>query len=255
MLPDNAEAIFELYPEELGLLVLRSLVAEEVRQQKARRTSSTRTGHVPYNLYSRNTLANRYGPEHSVELEFRFAEAWNWLESQGLLVRSFQTPNPNYTVSRRGHEVAQTPNAEREFLASTRLSKDLLHPAVQKRSWPDYIRGDLSGAVFKAFHALEVAVREASGLPMEEHGVPLIRKAFKTDEGPLAATGDPEAEQQSLSHLFAGALGSYKNPNSHRHVELGAQEAAEMLVLASHLLSIVDARGAADTAEAVTDSD
>jgi len=69
-----------------------------------------------------------------------------------------------------------------------------------------------------------------------------MRKAFHPETGPLADNDTLPAEREALMHLFAGAIGSYKNPHSHRRVKIEPKESVEMIVLASHLLAIVDSR-------------
>lgn len=97
--------------------------------------------------------------------------------------------------------------------------------------------------MFQAFKEVEVAVREACAYETTDLGVPMMRRAFTPDTGPLTDRSAPKAEQQALSDLFAGAIGSYKNPQSHRHVGIpSGEEAAETIMLASHLLRIVEAR-------------
>lgn len=142
----------------------------------------------------------------------------------------------------------QTRTGGNEYREANWLPRQQLHPRIEEKAAIAFLSGNYDTAVFQAFKEVEVSVREAGGYNDTDIGVPLMRKAFgKT--GPLTDAEAAESEREALAHLFAGAIGSYKNPISHRNVTIDAAKATEIIVLASHLLGIVDERSPTGTTE------
>lgn len=101
--------------------------------------------------------------------------------------------------------------------------------------------GDYETSSFKAMKEVEVRVRQLSNLPDSLVGVPLMRKAFDVAKGPLTNPSHENGEKQARSDLFAGAIGSFKNPASHRDVSYDDPiEASEVITTADLLLRMLD---------------
>lgn len=178
-------------------------------------------------------------PPDLEDLLARLSDAWAWLESHALIGHSSKNPQGNWSrVTSAGKVLLEDPNALSKVWADDRLTGDL-HPALSSAR-SNFALADYETASFAAMKAVEVEVRRVAGLPNELVGVALMRKAFSPKDGALRDPGAEGGEQQAIADLFAGAIGAYKNPASHRTVRFDdAMEAAEVIQLADLLLRIV----------------
>lgn len=114
-----------------------------------------------------------------------------------------------------------------------------VHPLIVKKSFKLLNDGQFESAVLQAFKTIETTIRESIKAAPDEHGIKLIRKAFHPENGLLTDYNLPKAEREAFSNYIAGAYGFYKNPCSHRDVELDFISAFDRIVVASDLLKAV----------------
>ena len=218
----------ELPPEELALFVLRFLNDPETSSYR-NRYSFTLLSSTPYPGTER---------KQREAVAMALAEAWAWLEREGLVVLRPGSQNEWYEVSRRGKAL----QAQADFEAYRRgglLRRDSLDPTLEQKVWPLFIRGDYDVVVFQAFKLIEVKVRRLADYPDSDYGVEMMRRAFAASGGPLADPKQEKGEREAVAALFWGAIGVFKNPGSHRVVAWHPAEAAEAVYLANTLLRML----------------
>ena len=229
LIPDH-ELLLSLEPEELAGVVLEYLHALPESDSQ-----------LSFHNFSAPHTVAEYPGEHQQEITKALREAWMWLQNEGLII-----PTPGFhrdmvSITRRGLRVRNATDLE-AYRRANLLPKQLLHPAIATEVWLSFSRGNYESAVLLAFKEVEVAVRETGGYSPVNYGVRLMRQAFDAGDGTLTDTNQPKSEREATAHLFAGSIGLYKNPYSHRNIPITAEEAAELIIFASHLLRIVDSR-------------
>lgn len=231
-------SIYSIVPDHNNLLKLEAeeiwgIILEDLNEQN-------KDSHSRYNYTSIHNL-QQYPREHQEQISRNLMEGWIWLEKEWLIA-----PKPcdiwnggRSFITRRGKKVKNR-SGLKSYQHANLLPKKCLHPRIGSKVIAPFIRWEYETAIFQAFKEIEITVRKEAVLP-KELGVPLMRAAFKKNIWPLTDTSTEEGEQEAMQHLFAGAIGTYKNPHSHRNVEIkNPIEAMETIILASHLLRIVD---------------
>ena len=244
ILPD-ADQLLALEPEELAPLILPIFDAFDKRRERPSPENIVNTAMgARQHPAQAPTMGGLYPERQRDQIEEAVREAWTWLFGAGLLLNPPPSLGDRPMLSRRARQIASEPDPRRA-LSGRKIPKDALHASIREDVWSLFHRGKYDTAVFEALKAVEVAVRRVAGLTDRDLGVGLMRKAFDKTNGPLTDMSMEEGEREARAHFFAGAIGSYKNPHSHRNVALDdSDEAAEIIMLANHLLRIVDARAA-----------
>ncbi|MFE2128662.1 TIGR02391 family protein [Streptomyces amritsarensis] len=230
--PVPVESVRTLPTPELALLLLKNLADQG-------------QDFATQNIFAGARMA--YGEEvDKMALLDRLADAWAWLESRALIGYTHRQREGFQRLTKEGRELAADPSALRKLEAVERLAGPM-HVALEGHVRTNFHLGEYETACFAAMKAVEVAVRDASGMDNSMIGVKLMRSAFQphTQNGkPAGALADHEAEggeQDAMAALFAGAIGAFKNPASHRTVHFDdPMEAAEIIQLADLLLRLVE---------------
>lgn len=225
------EELLQLEPEEIAVFLLDYLCDSEEQTR----------GHINRYNFTLDGNIMPYAGEKTKEVGKRIMEAWCWLEREGMLA-----PQPNNSgsgwryVTDKGFKYRRKVDLE-TYKKGYLLKRENLDKGLFDNVYNLFIRGDYDTAVFRAYKEVEVRVREKAGLPVDILGVNLMRRAFSSEDGFLSDMKALPAERQATADLFAGSIGLFKNPSSHRRVNLDdAGEAAEIILFANYLLRLVD---------------
>lgn len=215
----SAEEIQSLPIDRLGILVLKHLV--DTREWNS------------HNFL--NSGRNLRIPDSTLRC---WSEGLNWLLSKNLVARGEpgQSSAESIFITRLGNKVLK---AGLEMIRAADRLNVALHASLE-RVKSQFLLGEYELAAFAAMREVEIRVRELSGADSSLLGVKLMHKSFG-DGGQLADSELDPGERTGIMELFAGAIGTFKNPPSHRQVDYAdPTEASEVVLLADLLMRLLD---------------
>jgi hypothetical protein len=217
----TVQSVLDLAPEDLAGILLCELAVSN-----------------PGQISEYGLIANVQEIYKSDAVPQAFIEALQWLANTGLVGNSVRTRD-HLSLTRLGRRIAKE-NSFQTFQRERVLPYDLLHPKIASKVWTIYLRGDFDIAVAQAFKEVEVTMRDRGSFSTSDYSVGLIRKFLK-DFGFGTSPGPKLATETAEEHLFIGALKLYRHRAVHAANAISdSQTGAEVLILASHLLTLVE---------------
>ena len=229
----DALSLLAVAPEDVGIVLLQL-----IQQERGPRVALS---NLEMPLWNAHTPA--YPQHRRMEVGRAIAEAWQWLQNEGLLMPDLDQPNGWFCLTRKGAALRTGADLE-AYRQGGLLPSALLHPTFAEKMRPMFMRGDYDVAVFQSFKEVEVAVREAARMSNSDIGRKLMQAAFNPDTGPLTDRDADKGERVGLMDLFSGGIGHCKNPPGHRERDFDRVSAARLIAFASYLLTEVETIGA-----------
>lgn len=124
---------------------------------------------------------------------------------------------------------------------SFQISIDSLHPKIIQRCRVPFETGQYDDAIFNALKTIEEEVRSRGNGQPTDMGVNLVSKTMSPSGSAVLLFSTVQAEQEAAHSLYCGAIGSFKNPLSHRFLDTSDPvKTFEALAMASLLMRMLD---------------
>lgn len=135
-----------------------------------------------------------------------------------------------------------TPRSFKSYFVTSILRRtfELLHPKILDRCQDLFESGQYDEAIFNAMKVVEEEIRFKASAGQSDIGFSLISKAMNPSS-PIISFSENEDEQKSAFFLYSGAIGSFKNPLSHRFLDTTDPiKTYECITMASMLVRMLE---------------
>jgi uncharacterized protein (TIGR02391 family) len=120
------------------------------------------------------------------------------------------------------------------------MPETFVHPIIVKKCFSLLNNKEYESAILQAFKAIETTIRKKIKAPSDLFGERLLKAAFNPENGILTNFKLPKSERFAFCNYIIGAFSYYRNPSSHRDVDLDFITAFDKIVVASDLLKAVE---------------